>query len=252
MNIKRFLIVGVSAAIVGGAFMLAGGANAAPPQQTTATPTPATAPTTDIGVTGEGKAFAKPDTAIASVGVDVTASTLASASQDASTRMTAVVDKIKSMGVDEKDIKTVSYNINPITSSPKENETPRITGYHVMNVVEIKIRKIDDVGKIMDAAIAAGANSINSLYFTIDDPSAFEKQARTQAVQDAMAKAQTLADAAKVKLGPIISINEGVSRPLPVYDRALAAPSAASGIGPVQTGQNEISVSVEMHFQIIQ
>jgi uncharacterized protein YggE len=255
---NRFARIG----LIGSAIVLVivtaacGVAKAAPPAQGSVTPTPGSnAPTTDIGVTGTGSVFAKPDTAIATVGVEITGSTLAQATSDASTRMTAVLDKIKSLGVDSKDIATTSYTVNPITSNPKEGETPQITGYHVSNIVQVKIRKLDDVGRILDAAIAAGANSLNSLYFSVDDPSSFQKDARTQAVNDAMAKAKTLADAAGVKLGPIISISENVSGPRPIFDR-VAAPAAiglgAGAPGPVETGQTEIMVNVEMHFQIAQ
>jgi len=212
---KIILGVGVSALVV--ALLLLGTAqapaNAAPAAQTTVTPTPgAGQPISDIGVSGTGQVFGTPDTAIASVGVDLTATTLAQATTDAATRMNAVIAKIKELGVDAKDITTISYTVNPQTSNPKEGEVPRIVGYHVSNIVQVKIRKIDDAGKILDAAIAAGANSLNSLSFTIDDPSSLESQARTKAVQDAMAKAKTLADAANVKLGRIISITETVAR----------------------------------------
>jgi uncharacterized protein YggE len=233
-----------------------GVANAAPAFQGSVTPTPGpNAPTTDIGVSATGHVFAPPDTAVASVGVEITGSTLSQATSDAATRMTAVLDKIKSLGVDPKDIATVSYNVNPITSNPKEGETPAITGYHVSNIVQVKIRILDNVGKILDAAISAGANSLNSLYFTIDDPTAIEKIARQQAAADAIAKAKTLADAAGVKLGPITSISENVSSPIPFVSRA-AVPAAigfsGGAPGPVETGQTEISVTVEMHFQISQ
>lgn len=228
-----------------------GVANAAPSAQSTSTPVPGgNAPTTDIGVTGTGQVFTKPDTAVASVGVDITGSTLAQATADASTKMTAVLDKIKSMGVDPKDITTVTYSVNPITSNPKEGETPAITGYHVSNIVQVKIRNLDNVGKILDAAIGAGANSLNSLSFTVDDPTPFERTARQQAVADAMAKAKTLADAANVRLGPIISITENVSVPRPLFDR-VAAPAAVAP-GPIETGQTQVIVNVEMHFQISQ
>ena len=120
--------------------------------------------------------------------------------------------------------------------------------------MQVKIRKLADVGTILDAAVAAGANSLNNLYFTIDDPSSLQQQARTKAVQDAMAKAKTLADAASVKLGAITSISEQGAQPRVLYDRAImAAPAAAGGgAGPVETGQLEITVSVEMHYQIAQ
>ncbi|MGB8648101.1 MAG: SIMPL domain-containing protein [Anaerolineae bacterium] len=233
-----------------------GGVASAAPAAQGGTPVPGSnAPTTDIGVNGTGSVFADPDTAIASLGVEITGPTLASASSDASTKMTAVLDKVKSLGVDAKDIKTVGYSVNPITSNAKEGETPRIIGYHVSNIVQIKMRKLDQVGVILDAAITAGANTLSGLYYTIDDPTDLTKQARTKAVADAMAKAQTLADAAKVKLGPIISITENVSLPRPVvYARSFASPAADAGVapGPVEAGQNEISVTIEMHWQISQ
>lgn len=224
-------------------------------QGSTVTPTSnGSQPTSDIGVVGTGRVFADPDTALASVGVEITAPTLAQATADANTRMTAVLAKIKSLGVEAKDITTISYSVNPQTAPPKEGETPRIVGYHVSNVVQLKIRKKDDVGKILDTAIAAGANTLSGVYFTIDDPSALQAQARTKAVKDAMAKAKTLADAAGVRLGKIISITEGVSV-RPITEKVFAAPAArmdAGGPGPIETGQAEISVSVEMHWQIEQ
>ncbi len=252
-RIARVILIG--ALVVAVVAMAAWGvANAAPPKQTATTPTP-NAPQSDIGVTGTGRVYGDPDTAIASVGVDITAPTLASATSDASTKMKSVLDKVKSLGVDSKDITTVNYSVNPITSNPQEGEVPRITGYHVSNVVQIKIRKLDNVGTILDGAMGAGANSLNGLYFTIDDPSTLMQQARTQAVKDAMAKAKTLADAASVKLGPITSLTENASPIRQVYAKdamAFAAPSAAGGVGPVETGQTEITVTVEMHYQIAQ
>jgi uncharacterized protein len=246
----RIALIIAAVVLVAGALAW-GVAQAAPPRQGAATPTPG-APQSDIGVSGT--VFGAPDTAIALVGVDLTGPTLTSATSDASTRMSAVLDKIKSLGVDAKDITTVSYSVTPITSNPKEGETPRITGYHVSNIVQVKIRNLDNLGTIIDAAIGAGANSLNNLYFTINDPTSLQQQARTQAVQNAMAKAKTLANAAGVKLGPITSITENVQGPRLIYSQALAAPSVAGGVapGPVETGQSEIDVTVEMHFQIAQ
>lgn len=215
----------------------------------------ATVSKTDIGVTGTGRVFATPDTALASIGVDVTATTLDDALKQASDASTKLLAAVKAAGVDEKDIQTTNYSVNPITNQPKEGETPKITGYHVTNIVQIKIRGIDadnsKIGKVIDAAISAGANSLNGLYFTVDNTAPFEDQARQAAVKDAMAKAKTLADAAGVKLGKIISITEGVSSPVPVF-KAGAFADAASAPGPIQTGQNEISVTVEMHYEIVQ
>jgi hypothetical protein len=248
LSLPMFLTAGTLAVIAIVALMAQNGARVAHAQS----PTP-TAPRTDLGVSGTGRVFVTPDTAIASVGVDITAPTLAEATQQASDQMTAVINAIKAQGVDAKDIQTSSYSVYPITNASKEGETPKITGYHVTNIVTVKIRNIANVGKVLDAAIGAGANSVNSVMFTVDNPAKAQAEARTLAVKDAMAKAQTLATAAGVKVGKIIVLSELSGGVQPIYKTAeYAAAEAAGGAGPVETGQNEISVTVEMHFEIAQ
>lgn len=227
-----------------------------PPTTPTIVPPPPAAPTTpktNIGVSGTGKVSVTPDTAIASIGVEITALTLAEATAEASAKMTAVIDAIKAAGVAAADIQTTNYNVYPITNVPKENETATITAYRVSNIVTVKIRDITQVGTVLDAALEAGANSVNSVYFTVNDPSAAQEEARTAAVKDAMAKAQTLATAAGVQLGSIISISELSGVPIPYANAygGMMAPQA-SGAGPVETGSTEITVNVEMHFEIAQ
>ncbi len=250
LGVPALLAAGILVAAAGFAVMgQVGSPNVANAQTTTTTPK------TDIGVSGTGKVSVTPDTAIASIGVEITAPTLEEATAQASEAMTKVIEAIKAQGVDAKDIQTTSYNVYPLTNSPKEGETPTVTAYRVSNIVTVKVRNIDNVGKVLDAALAAGANSINSVYFIVDDPSAAQEEARTAAVKDAMAKAQTLAAAAGVEVGPIISISEITGVPIPFYRGAydaMAVPAAAGGAGPVETGSTEVSVTVEMHFEIAQ
>ena len=106
--------------------------------------------TTDSGisVSGTGSVRVKPNLATTSIGVETTAATLAEAVSQSNTKMSAVIEKIKSLGVAEKDIQTTAFNVFPVTNSPRQGEPPRITGYRVNNQVSITIRKTDDVGKI--------------------------------------------------------------------------------------------------------
>lgn len=213
--------------------------------QTTTTP-----PRTSIGVSGIGRVNVTPDTGIASLGVEITAPTLAEATKLGNERMTAVLDAIKAQGVDPKDIQTSSYNVYPLTNNPKEGESPQVTAYRVSNIVTVKIRAIANVGQVLDAALEAGANSINSVFFTVNDPSKAQDEARTLAVKDATAKAQTLATAAGVKVGKLFSISEVSGGVIPFYRGAFESAPAGGGAGPVETGSTEISVSVELHFEI--
>ncbi|MDE3087986.1 MAG: SIMPL domain-containing protein [Chloroflexota bacterium] len=212
----------------------------------------ATQPTnTGISVSGTGKVRVKPNVASASIGIEVTATALADATSQANTKMAAVIDKIKSMGVADKDIQTSNFSISPLTDQPKPGGgSPKITSYRVNNQVNVTVRKIDDLGKILDAAVAAGANNIFGISFSVDDPTPYQKQARAAAVKDAMDKASQLANAAGITLGKVIVINEGGVSPQPVF-RAAAAPLAlGGGEVPVETGELEIDVSVEMQFAI--
>jgi hypothetical protein len=209
-----------------------------------------TTPTRVIAVSGTGRVSGAPDQASISIGVQITAPTLAEATQQASANMTKVLDAIKAQGVDPKDIQTSQYNVNPITNY-KEGQPPEITGYQVTNVVNVTVKNLDNLGKILDAGMSAGANYLGGVSFSIADTKALETESRTLAVKDAQQKAQTLAQAAGVKLGRVLSITEGASYnppPMP-YGRAMAADAVAPG--PVQAGSLEIATNLEMRFEIV-
>lgn len=209
----------------------------------------ATVDTSGIFVSGTGKVRIKPNIATASIGVDITAGTLAEATNQANTKMNAIIARLKGMGIEEKDIQTTSYTIHPITQQPRPGVTPAITGYRVNNQVSITIRKIDDTGKVLDAVVAAGANNIYGISFGVDDPKPYQEQARAAAVKAAQDKAAQLAKAANVTLGKVVSISEGAAMPQPMFRAAPMAVSAEASV-PVETGELEITVSVEMRFAI--
>lgn len=209
----------------------------------------ATVDTSGIFVSGTGKVRIKPNIATASIGVDITAGNLAEATNQVNARMNTIITRLKGMGIEEKDIQTTSYTIQPITQQPRPGVTPAITGYRVNNQVSITIRKIDDTGKVLDAVVAAGANNIYGISFGVDDPTPYQQQARAAAVKAAQDKAAQLAKAANVTLGKVISISEGAAMPQPIF-RAAPMAAAAEASVPVETGELEITVSVEMRFAI--
>ncbi len=130
----------------------------------------------------------------------------------------------------------------------KDNVAPTITGYRVNNQVSVTIRKIEDLGKILDAVVAAGANNVYGINFGVDDPAAFQQQARAAAVKDAQDKAGQLAKAAGVTLGKPMSISEGVASPVPVF-RSAPAPAGMGGAEvSIETGELEIAVTVQIQF----
>ncbi len=213
-----------------------------------ALPSAQTSNDTGISVSGQGRVRIKPNIATTSIGVETVATTLAEATSQSNAKMTAIIDKIKALGVAEKDIQTTAYNVTPVTNVSRQGEPPRITGYRVVNQLSVTIRKIDDVGKILDAVVAAGANNIYGISFGVDDPTPYQQQARAAAVKDAQDKATQLAKAAGITLGKVISITEGGVTPVPVLRGAVMATDAASV--PVETGEMEIVISVNMRFGV--
>ena len=205
---------------------------------------------TGIAVSGTGKVSVKPDVVMSSIGIQVNGSSLSDATSQANTKMTAVISQIKSMGVADKDIQTTNYSVQPITDQSKpDGGTGKITGYQINNQVNVTVRKIDDLGKILDAAVAAGANSIYGVSFSVDDPTPYEQQARAAAVKDAQDKAGQLAKAGGLTLGKIVWISEGTVSPQPLF-RAAAASIGLGGAVPVESGQMDVTVSVDVRFAL--
>ena len=217
-----------------------------------ATTTAALDPAHDaVVVTGTGRFSAAPDTALLVLGVEAQAVTLGEATSDAARRMSAVVSRVKSFGVTDPDIATIAYSVDPRMAPPdpaRREEPPRIVGYHVTTLVQVTVRKLGDAGPILDAAVAAGANAVRGIRFTLADSAAAQAQARASAVGDALVKTRQLAAAAGVTLGPVLSIREGtVSQPVPMRTMAMSMRAEAT---PIEPGQLEVVVSIELRQAI--
>lgn len=204
-----------------------------------------------FSVSGEGKVTMVPDIAVVSAGVTAQGATVTKVQQEINTKINAVNAAVKKLGIDEKDIKTSYYNISP--TYDYSASTQRITGYQAHSNLTIKVRKIDTVNGVIDAATAQGANEVGGVRFDVDDKTKAENQAREQAVADAKAKAEAAAKAAGFKLGKVINYNEGDgSAPRPVmYDAVKAMPEAGGGAPTqVEPGTSEVSVNVTLSYEI--
>jgi uncharacterized protein YggE len=206
-----------------------------------------------ITVSGEGKATGQPDVALLSLGISTLRPTVAEARDEAAATMQQVVDSVKGNGVAEKDIQSTQYSIYPeydysIAASQK------LVGYRVTNTVSIKVRDIDKTSDVLDGATAAGGDltQIQGISFTIDDPTTLRDQAREDAVNDAKARAQRLADTAGVKLGEPISITESsVSPPVPIAaDMRNALGAAEQAATPIEAGELDVNLTVQVVFAI--
>lgn len=217
-----------------------------------ATPALAQAPqasTSDrtITVTGEGYVDVTPDIALLRAGVTTEGKTAAEATHANNAAMTKVLAALKQAGIAERDIGTTQFSINPVHEN-QPGHASRITGFRVTNQVSVKIRDVHRVGTVLDAAVAAGANDIYGVQFTVSQRSQRLDQARTEAVKDAQRKAELLAKAGGARLGPVTLIREGGASPRPYAPTALRAAAASV---PIAVGQQTLSVSVTVTFALL-
>lgn len=200
-----------------------------------------------ITMSGHGEAHGQPDTAMLSAGVSVDAPTAAAALADANKKMQAVLVTLRRQGIADRDIQTRNFAVQPQFAMGNGN-APRVTGYQVVNQVEVRVNNIGQLGQTLDALVSAGANQINGVNFSIHDPQPLLAQARADAVADARAKAEAFAKAAGVAMGAIVSIREngggGIS---PVI---FAAPMARSASVPVALGEQTVGADVTISWEL--
>ncbi len=206
-----------------------------------------------IWVTGQGKVAAVPDIATLRLGIDAEEESVAEAQTEAARAMDEVMAALTGNGVAEKDIQTQHFSIRRVTRWDRTKEVEVVTGYRVSNIVTAKIRDIDNVGTIIDAVAKAGGDltRIDSISFSVEDPTDYFKEAREEAMNDAEAKAKQLASLAGVNLGKATYISES-SFYAPVVQRGgfqvlEEARVATTSISP---GETEISLNIQVAYAI--
>jgi len=208
-------------------------------------------PRGSITVPGRGAVRIDPDVATIRLGVVVVRPTAADARTAAAAAMQSVLGALTGGGVERRDLRTTLVGLDAVRDYSSESG-PRVTGYQLTNAVEATIRSIETVGALIDAALAAGATSMDGLSFQLADPTAALDEARRRAVADARARATTLAAEAGVTLGAVVDIVEGGALP-PGPPRPMAElrmKAAADVATPVEAGTSELEIGVTVGFAI--
>jgi uncharacterized protein YggE len=201
-----------------------------------------------IAVTGVGTVVTAPDVADLRLGVTFTRPTVRAARADAAAAMTKVIAALKALGIADKDIQTTNISLQPAYDYTANANPPRITGYTLSNGVAITVRDLDKVGDAIDNALAAGATTFDGVSFRVDDPAKAQQKARTDALTQARAHADTLAAAAGVTITGVASISEtSAQTPYPIYYGAGAAKDVAT---PVQVGTTDVTITVSVVYVI--
>lgn len=200
----------------------------------------------EITVTGSATVDATPDIATVTAGVELQAPSAAAALKENGETMTAVFAALKQAGLDERDMQTSQLTLNPVFNADPggSQAAPQVVAYQASNMVTATVRDVSRLGATIDAVTGAGANRLYGVSFDVDEPRAALDQARRNAVEDARRKAQLFADAAGVKLGPVVAISEGGGGgPVPL--RAKMDMMAAA---PVASGTVTLSADVTVVF----
>ncbi len=210
---------------------------------------PLSADATLLSVQAQADAQAAPDIATLSAGVVTQAADGNGAMRQNAEQMTRVLAALKSAGVAERDIQTSGVNLQP-QYRYAENQPPAITGYQASNTVNVKLRDVAKMGKVLDALVASGANQINGPSFGIDDPEPLYAQARLEALKLAQARADSYAKALGLRVRRIVSLGEGgAAMPMPVPRMAMMKAEAMDST-PVAPGQSSVSVSLDVVFEL--
>jgi len=230
-----------------GALVLATGCTVATRAAADTTP-----PTRTITVIGQGRAFGTPDVAYITVGIETRGESVQVAAEENRAKMAALLEALKKLGIADKDLRTSNYSVYserlPLyePSSGTKGDSGAVV-YHVNNQVMVTVRDLTKLGEALDAAVAAGANNIYGVSFTVDDPSALQDVARTDAVADARARAESLAKLADVSVGDVLTISEVTGGAVPVYYDSVKGAGAGT---PIEAGQLEVQMSVQVTYAI--
>lgn len=209
-----------------------------------------------IVTSATGEVRVAPDRATVSIGVQTRAATAAAAAAQNSQKQRAVSDAVKAKGVAAEQISTSNFNVIPETRYDREGQAaPRTTSYLVVNTITVEVRRIDLVGPVIDAALGAGSNQINSLSFTISNADSARRAALSIAVSKSRADAEVMARAAGGTLGQLIEVSAmdgyspGPPRPFMML-RGAEAMSADAKVA-VEPGQESVTASVTARWHFV-
>ncbi len=208
-------------------------------------------PARTITVNGEGIASAVPDMAVVSIGVRTDAPTAADALRQNSSEMAATIAKLKELDIADRDLQTSGLSVNPRYQYDNNNRSdPRIIGFTASNTLTVKLRDLDRAGSVIDQAVQSGANSLGGIQFTFADADPMKEDARKDAVADAREKAELYAEAAGVRLGQVMTIQDGyASTPSPRPMMARMEADQGSSV-PLQAGESSITATITIVYEI--
>lgn len=222
------------------------------PSLTAQAQAPATSAASDgtlLSVSARGESQRVPDVATLSAGVVTQAADANAALQANAEQMTRLMEAIRNAGIAERDIRTSNLDVSP-QYRRDDGETPVISGYQARNTVNLTARDITDLGAVIDALVASGANQVNGPNFEIGEPDEAYDEARRTALDAARTRAELYADALDLRVRRIVSISEGGGFMPPPMPMGMRAMSASADSSPVSPGESTLSVNLDVVFEL--
>lgn len=210
-----------------------------------------------LTVQGSGEVRAKPDMATVRLGATVQAEDASKAQEQVNAIMQKTLAALKELGIPEDHIQTAGISLHPVYQHdrprPAEATEPKITGYRASNTVEVRVENLAKTGDVIDVAVEQGANELQGVSFQLKNDTPQRTEALKKAVAEARQKAQALAAAAEVTLGPVFRLDEqSVNVIYPQARLGMAAGRAMEAATPVQPGEITVNAAVTLTYRIAQ
>ncbi len=205
----------------------------------------------EISVSADGKVYAKPDIAKINIGTTSEGLDIKVVVDDNAKKMNAITAKLKTLGVEDRDIQTISYNLYPNYDWP--NNVKTLTNYTLDNQIEVKVRDFTKVSEVIAQATTLGANNINNVQFTFENFDKVKEAARAKAIENAKAKAVSLTKQSGLKLGKLVNVWDNDQSGVYYDYKASPAGMGAGGLmesPTVESGEQEIVVNVSLTYKL--
>ncbi len=203
-----------------------------------------------ITVSASGTVSAVPDQANITTGVTAEAKTAKDALAANTAAMKKMIFDLKFKNIDEKDIQTTQFSVEPVYVYPKEGQPPVVTGYRVSNMVGVRVRDLDKLGGVLDQLVTAGANQMNGISFDVSKAETLKDDARKEAMANALRRAKLLAAAAGAEVGDVVQISEDVSMPGPIPVAFGRAKAMAAEAAPIERGSQDLEARVTVTWKL--
>lgn len=206
-----------------------------------------------LTVSGFGQVTASPDQAVVTLAIETEAEEAAEAVAENARRTEQVIAAVRGLLGEDDRLVTTGYSLQPRyyhPPRPEPIETPRIVGYRARNQVRVELRALEDVGRVIDASITAGANRVDQLQFVLEERGPAMRSALAAAAAEARAQAQSVAEALGVALGPVL---EATTAPSPrVAPRFARAEAMMDGpvTTPIEPGEVTVTTTLQVTYAI--